>query len=190
MYLSTIFYDHENELFKSDKHKYDNFFNINDPAYENLSDEKKMMLLDTKYYLSDDILCKVDRASMNFSLESRAPFLSQELYDFGNHLPNKYKVSKTTNKYLLRKVLENYLPKNLILSKKKGFSIPLGHWMRSRLKDWSYNCIFENNSFSKLNFNKSVLEKIWFEHQTRKLDRSKILWNIIVLNNWIKEWKI
>ena len=62
--------------------------------------------------------------------------------------------------------------------------------MRSRLKDWSYNCIFENNSFSKLNFNKSVLEKIWFEHQTRKLDRSKILWNIIVLNNWIKEWKI
>ena len=82
---------------------------------------KKMMLLDTKYYLSDDILCKVDRASMNFSLESRAPFLSQELYDFGNHLPNKYKVSKTTNKYLLRKVLENYLPKNLILSKKKRF---------------------------------------------------------------------
>lgn len=190
MYLSTIFYDHENELFKSDKHKYDNFFNINDPAYENLSDEKKMMLLDTKYYLSDDILCKVDRASMNFSLESRAPFLSQELYDFGNYLPNKYKVSKTTNKYLLRKVLENYLPKNLISSKKKGFSIPLGHWMRNRLKDWSYNCIFENNSFSKLNFNKSVLEKIWFEHQTGKLDRSKILWNIIVLNNWIKEWRI
>ena len=144
MYLSTIFYDHENELFKSDNHKYDNFFNINDPAYENLSDEKKMMLLDTKYYLSDDILCKVDRASMNFSLESRAPFLSQELYDFGNYLPNQYKVSKTTNKYLLRKVLENYLPKNLISSKKKGFSIPLGHWMRNRLKDWSYNCIFEN----------------------------------------------
>ena len=118
------------------------------------------------------------------------PFLSQELFDFGNSLPNEYRVSKTINKYLLRKVLEKYLSKNLISNNKKGFSLPLGYWMRNRLKDWSYNCIFQKSNFSTLNFDQTVVNKIWNEHQTGKIDRSKILWNIIVLNNWMKEWRI
>ena len=190
MYLSSIFYDYEKMFFENNESKFSDFFDLNNPIFSNLNDEKKMMLLDTKYYLSDDILCKVDRASMNHSLESRAPFLSQELFDFGKSLPNEFRVSKTINKYLLRKVLEKYLPKNLISNNKKGFSLPLGYWMRNKLKDWSYNCLFEKSSFSTLNFDQTVVNKIWNEHQNGKIDRSKILWNIIVLNNWMKEWRI
>ena len=62
--------------------------------------------------------------------------------------------------------------------------------MRKKLKDWSYNCLFEKSSFSTLNFDQTVVNKIWNEHQNGKIDRSKILWNIIVLNNWMKEWRI
>lgn len=190
MYLSSIFSDYEDDLFGNDNQKFNKLFNLDNLIDKNLKDEEKMMVLDTKFYLSDDILCKVDRASMSCSLESRAPFLSQELFDFGKFLPSKYKISKITNKYLLRKVLENYLPKNLISNQKKGFSLPLGYWMRNKLKQWSYNSIFEKNSFSSQNFNITLLNKIWSEHQSGKVDRSKILWNIIILNNWIKEWRI
>jgi asparagine synthase (glutamine-hydrolysing) len=190
MYFSSIFHDYEKELFKDEEFNSNEFFKFSNLKSSNINDVEKMMLIDTKYYLPDDILSKVDRASMNYSLESRAPFLNQELFDFGFNLPSKYKVKNKINKYLLRKVLEIYLPKNLIVNKKKGFSIPLGHWMKTRLKSWCFNSIFEIDSFSQKNFNKSVLEKIWKEHQQGKKDRSKIIWNIITLNNWIKEWKI
>ena len=97
---------------------------------------------------------------------------------------------KKVNKYLLRKVLEKYLPPELILNQKRGFSLPLGYWMRNRLKKWSYSSIFEENNFSKNNLNIEILSKIWNDHQASKIDRSKILWNVIILNNWIKEWSI
>ena len=190
MYFSSIFYDYEKELFKDEEFNSNEFFKFSNLKSSNISDVEKMMLIDTKYYLPDDILSKVDRASMNYSLESRAPFLNQELFDFGFNLPSKYKVKNKINKYLLRKVLEIYLPKNLMLNKKKGFSIPLGYWMKTRLKSWSFSSIFDKNNFSQKHLNTTVLEKIWKEHQQGKKDKSKIIWNIIILNNWIKEWKI
>ena len=190
MYNLSIFYDYEKNLLKNDDLSQTNFFDFSNLNISNLNNIEKMMLTDTKYYLSDDILCKVDRASMNYSLESRAPYLSQELFDFANSMPSGLKINKKKNKYLLRKVLEKYLPKKLILNQKRGFSIPLGYWMKNKMKKWCYNSIFENNSFSKKNFNIKVLSKIWEDHQNGKIDRSKILWNIVILNNWIKEWEI
>ena len=78
----------------------------------------------------------------------------------------------------------------MILNKKRGFSVPLGYWMKNKMKNWSHNSIFESNNFSINHFNIKVLSKIWEDHQKGKRDRSKILWNIITLNNWMKEWKI
>ena len=83
MYLSSIFYDYEDDLFGNDNHKFNKLFNLDNLIDKNLKEEEKMMVLEViKFYLSDDILCKADRATMYCSLES-TPFLSQELFDFG-----------------------------------------------------------------------------------------------------------
>jgi asparagine synthase (glutamine-hydrolysing) len=85
----------------------------------------------TRFYLQNGILAKVDRASMMVALESRAPFLDNDLVDFCRRLPNRFKYRRGTTKYLLKKALQGYLPEAIIHRKKKGFGIPLADWMRS-----------------------------------------------------------
>ena len=188
MYLSTIFHDYDETLMPTETEN--NIFNLkkNDVSKMNLIE--KMMMMDTKYYLSDDILCKVDRSSMKYSLETRAPYLNEELLNFAINLPYEYKVRKKINKYLLRQVLNIYIPKKFIDNQKKGFSIPIGYWMRNKLKNWCESILFSKNSFASINLNSLIIKKIWQEHQSKSHDRSKILWNLIILNLWAKEWNI
>lgn len=188
MYLSTIFHDYDEGLLLNKIEN--NIFNLNKNDSSKMNLIEKMMMMDTKYYLSDDILCKVDRSSMKYSLEVRAPYLNEELLNFAINLPYKYKVRKKINKYLLREVLNMYIPKKLINNKKQGFSIPIGYWIQNKLKRWSESILFDKNSFSSINLNSLTINKIWQQHQNKSHDRSKILWNLIILNLWAKEWKI
>ena len=103
--------------------------NIIDEDFKNF-----MMKIDTKMYLPDDILVKVDRASMANSLESRAPFLDADLVELSFNIPSKLKIIKNDKKILLKSILEKYFEKDLFNRPKAGFAIPLAEWLRGPLK--------------------------------------------------------
>ena len=150
----------------------------------NKSFTENMMLFDTLTYLPNDILTKVDRASMSNSLEVRAPFLSKDLLNLSLSLPQKYKIEGSGGKVVLKKILNEYLPKELIDFPKQGFGIPLGKWINSSLSEWIFDNINtierKKQNFININFLKNSL-KI---HKEGKNNLSSKLWPAIIFCDW------
>jgi asparagine synthase (glutamine-hydrolysing) len=128
-------------------------------------------------YLLDDILVKVDRASMYSSLEVRAPFLDTQIVEFLNTIPKKFKIRGTEGKYLLKKLMENKLPHNIIYRSKKGFGIPLSEWIREDLKSTIQETLMAEDNL----FNSCYIEKLLKEHYSKKYNHRKLIWNLFVL---------
>jgi asparagine synthase (glutamine-hydrolysing) len=156
--------------------------------YQDQNYQEKINVLFQKYYLEDDILFKVDRASMYNSLEVRAPFLDFRLADFVNSLPLKYKLKGLTGKYILKEVMKNKLPENIINRKKKGFGIPLTMWLKRDLKNYMLETLNRKDidDFGIINYD--FVEKLINEHLQNKKDNRKILWNLIIFQNWCKNY--
>ena len=148
-----------------------------------LSLEEKMMSVDINTYLPNDILFKVDRASMANSLETRAPFLDKDLYEFSLKLPLNQKISKSRGKVILRDLLKKKLPTNLIDRPKGGFSIPIGHWIRKPLLEWSENLLSKQNIEKSGQFNHENVAKIWNNHKIGN-DNSNLIWSILSFQQW------
>jgi asparagine synthase (glutamine-hydrolysing) len=150
-----------------------------------LKDNEKFILNDTINYLPNDIFCKVDRASMYYSLETRAPYVDLNFVNFFYSIPNKIK-SKYLSKKLSKKILEKHLPSELIYTPKKGFGIPLKKWLNGPLKDFLNDNLF--NEINNLNemFNYNVLSKKSIEHISSNEEAHKI-WNILVFQLWQKK---
>ena len=143
-----------------------------------------MMNIDTKMYLPDDILVKVDRASMANSLESRAPFLDADLVELSFNIPSKLKIIKNDKKILLKSILEKYFEKDLFNRPKAGFAIPLAEWLRGPLKSLLYDSI---NNLKKTNtdiLNFELIEKKCKEHSSYQKNYDNFLWSVIIYNNW------
>ncbi|MBU1255529.1 asparagine synthase C-terminal domain-containing protein, partial [Patescibacteria group bacterium] len=148
----------------------------------------KVNALFLKYYLQDDILFKVDRASMYNSLEVRAPFLDHHLADFINSLPLDYKLRGLKTKYILKESMRDKLPKNIINRKKKGFGIPLTSWLKKDLKEYMME-VLSKQEIAKTNlFDYDFVNKLIKEHLGNKRDNRKILWNLIIFQNWAKRY--
>ena len=149
------------------------------------SSVKNMMLIDQNFYLPNDILNKVDRASMFYSLETRVPFLNKDVIDFSNHLPLKFKIRGNNTKWILKELLKKYIPEKYVNRPKMGFSIPLNTWLRGPLKNWSsQNLQFDDDNL----VNQNYINLIMNNHYKGKSDNSSILWNLIVLNLWKKKY--
>ena len=144
------------------------------------------MLNDLKYYLPDDILVKVDRAAMKNSLETRMPFLSKEIIDYSWQIPFDQKIKNNNSKHILKDLLKDYIPENIIEKKKKGFALPLADWFRNDLYEW----VDENLNKKEINkyniFNYSEVSKIWEEHKLNIKNNHSIIWSIINIQNWLK----
>lgn len=159
-------------------------------AITNESNLSNIMHWDLINFLPDDILTKVDRATMSASLESRAPLLDRDLIEYALSLPDIYKVRKVSGKWVskwaLREVLYKYVPQQLIDRPKMGFSIPIDDWLRGPLKSWSEKILSRDKiaDFNLVNY--EVLKKTWNEHQSGRKDWGTKLWNILVLQQWLE----
>ena len=139
-------------------------------------------------YLADDILFKVDRASMYNSLEVRAPFLDFRVVDFLNQLPPDYKLHGNTVKWLLKETMRGRLPADIIDRPKKGFGIPLASWLRTHLKPLSEELLHPEKILKAGIFNPQYVSRLLKEHQSGRYNHRKLLWNLLVFEMWRQQY--
>ena len=154
----------------------------NNTGYDCLS---KMLNFDVKTWLVDDLLIKADRMSMASSLELRVPFLDYRLVEEAAKMPSKYKIKNGEGKYILKKMMENKLPKEIIYRKKMGFPTPLKIMFESHLKDYAFDTLLRDNSPLHDYFSRSSLEKMLIEHSSKQNDHHRTIWQMIVLQEWL-----
>ena len=141
-----------------------------------------IQLNDFKNYLPDDMLRKVDIASMLCSLEARVPFLDYRLVPMVLSLPDKYKISGLETKALLKRIGLHFLPQEIVYRKKRGFTVPVSKWINeSALVS---RVLTENQYFNHQYFDRSTVANLLAEHQSRKADNSRPLWLVFVFNLW------
>jgi len=141
----------------------------------------KIQYVDIKTYLTDDILTKVDRASMAVSLEVRAPMLDHKFLELAAAIPSSLKLHGGTGKYILKKALEPVLPSNILYRQKRGFAVPLDVWFRHELKEMAHQIILKTEDAILDN---RFLKKIWDQHQRGTYDRSALLWSVLMFRKW------
>jgi len=147
-----------------------------------------MMLLDTLGYLPDDILVKVDRASMGVSLESRVPLLDHRLFEFAWRLPLGMKLHGNEGKAVLREVLDRYVPRRLIERPKMGFGVPLGEWLRGPLRPWADALLDPERLRSGGFLRPEPILSAWAEHLSGERDGSYPIWDILMFQSWLEQW--
>jgi asparagine synthase (glutamine-hydrolysing) len=180
--LLTMF-QNLNDILKSEYFEdISNFDQFND-SIKNFFE--KFMYFDTMHYLPDDILTKVDRASMHYSLEVRVPLLDHRIVEFAWSLPCKYKLNVNKQKIILRELLEKKIPKKLTSKKKIGFGIPIDNWLRTILLN-KCNYFLDKERIEKFGILKSdFVKELWDNHKDKNFNYGYKLWNIIMFQKWL-----
>ncbi|HEX8523950.1 MAG TPA: asparagine synthase (glutamine-hydrolyzing) [Tepidisphaeraceae bacterium] len=141
--------------------------------------------LDLLTYLPDNILCKVDRASMGVSLESRAPLLDHRVVELALRTPLNQKLRDETPKWLLKQVLYQYVPQHLIDRPKMGFCVPIAEWLRGGLKDWAQDLIAPHRLEREGYLSSAPVQQKWNEHQSGTRNWEHHLWHVLMFQSWV-----
>ncbi len=150
----------------------------------------RILYNDMKMYLEGDILYKVDRASMAASLEVRVPFLNREVVRFATDLPLELKLRRLTGKYLLKKTMEPILPHEIIYRAKKGFNMPVAHWLTSKLRDLTLDMLAETSLKQHEFFNYAYIKRLLDEHFAHQRDNRKSLWTLLIFQLWYDKYMV
>jgi asparagine synthase (glutamine-hydrolysing) len=148
---------------------------------------ERMQLIDAATYLPDDILQKVDRASMAVSLEARPPFLDHRVVEFAWRLPRRLRIRQGETKWLLRRVLDRYVPRALVERPKMGFGVPLADWLRGPLRDWAED-LLEPSRFGGGHLEVAAARRLWTEHLDQRRNWSYALWTLLMFESWRRCW--
>jgi len=158
------------------------------PPWDSSCDPRRsMMRTDTSWYLPDDILVKLDRASMAVSLETRVPFLDHDLVEFASQIPVAANFGLMRGKRLLRRVLHKRLPKHLVDRPKMGFGLPIDDWLRGPLRDWVEDLISPHRLSQHGLLQREAIERKWLQHLSRERDWSIPLWDVLIFQAWYEK---
>ena len=145
---------------------------------------ERMSYKDTMGYLPDDILTKVDRASMSIGLENRVPLLDHRIVEFTWKLPLSIRMEHGKRKILLKKILSKSIPKKLINRPKSGFGIPLDAWLRGYLKEWAEDMLNKDSLKNDEFLNSKKIQTLWKQHQSKRYNHQSQLWAILMFQSW------
>jgi asparagine synthase (glutamine-hydrolysing) len=147
-----------------------------------------MQYLDTKTYLPEDILAKVDRASMLCSLEARVPLLDHRVLEFAARIPSELKFRDGQGKHIFRRLMEELLPKELLTRPKAGFGVPLVQWFNQDLAAYTRDILFATRSLDRGIFRREGIEQMLSEHGKGLADRSHDIWRLLFFEHWCRHY--
>ncbi|MEQ7872935.1 asparagine synthase (glutamine-hydrolyzing) [Sphingomonas sp. ASV193] len=153
----------------------------------NLPDETRLMLMDATTYLPNDILCKVDRASMACSLETRAPFLDHRVADVAARIPVRFNIAGGEGKLSLRRLLYRHLPRDLFERPKAGFALPLGNWLRGPLRQWASDLLSPDRLAGQGLVDEARVTARWNAHLSGRSDSTQAIWAVLMLESWLDD---
>lgn len=160
------------------------------PALAGFDQVEWMMLMDTLNFMVDDVLVKVDRASMASSLEVRAPFLDPEVFKAAWQLPLDMRIRNGEGKWALRQILYRHVPRELIERPKMGFAIPLDDWLRGPLREWAEDLLAESNINQVPQLDAGAVKQMWSAHVANEGHLAQQLWIVLQLLAWFRHWRL
>jgi asparagine synthase (glutamine-hydrolysing) len=144
---------------------------------------------DAQTYMVDDILTKVDRASMRFGLEARVPLLDHTVIETAWRVPDVMKLRDGQGKWLLKQLLYRYVPQSLVDRPKMGFGVPIDAWLRDGVRDWAEPYMDESRLRSEGYLDADVIRQTWSQHQKGAVESGGPLWTVLMFQQWLERCK-